>query len=38
VLLIDDVCTTGATLESCGLVLHQAGAQSVWAFTLARPR
>ena len=38
VLLIDDVCTTGATLESCGLVLRQAGAQSVWAFTLARPR
>jgi ComF family protein len=38
VLLIDDVCTTGATLESCSLPLRRAGAQSVWAFTLARAR
>lgn len=38
VLLIDDVCTTGATLESCSLALRQAGAQSVWAFTLGRAR
>jgi len=38
VLLIDDVCTTGATLESCSTVLRQAGAESVWAFTLARAR
>lgn len=38
VLLIDDVCTTGATLESCSLALCQAGAQSVWALTLGRAR
>lgn len=38
ILLIDDVCTTGATLESCSLALGQAGAQSVWAFTLGRAR
>ena len=38
VLLIDDVCTTGATLKSCSLALRQAGARSVWAFTLGRKR
>lgn len=38
VLLVDDVCTSGATLESCSLALCQAGARSVWAFTLARAR
>jgi len=38
VLLIDDVCTTGSTLESCSLALRQAGARSVWAFTLGRAR
>lgn len=36
VVLIDDVCTTGATLQSCSMALRAAGAQSVWAFTLAR--
>ncbi len=38
VLLVDDVCTTGATLVSCSLALRQAGVQSVWAFTLGRAR
>lgn len=36
VLVIDDVRTTGSTLEACSLALKAAGASSVWGFTLAR--
>jgi ComF family protein len=36
VVLVDDVCTTGATLEACAIALKEAGAASVWGLTLAR--
>lgn len=36
VLLIDDVSTSGATLNSCAQALKGAGASTVWALTLAR--
>ena len=36
VLLIDDVTTSGATLNACASVLKKAGATSVWGLTLAR--
>lgn len=36
VLLLDDVCTTGATLEACADGLRAGGAETVWALTLAR--
>lgn len=36
VLLIDDVMTTGATLDECARILSEAGARAVRCFTLAR--
>jgi ComF family protein len=36
VVLIDDVSTTGATLEACARVLRDAGAREVRALTIAR--
>jgi ComF family protein len=34
--IVDDVCTTGATLEACARVLRDAGASEVSALTAAR--
>ena len=36
VIILDDVCTTGATLEACSLALKAAGALSVQGLTVAR--
>lgn len=36
IVLIDDVMTTGATVEGCSRALKKAGATEVWALTLAR--
>ena len=36
ILLIDDVCTTGATLDFCAMSLKMNGASAVWGLTLAK--
>ncbi len=36
VLLLDDVSTSGATLDACAAVLKAVGATSVWGLVLAR--
>ena len=36
IILIDDVCTSGATLESCASALKSEGVTAVWGLTLAR--
>jgi ComF family protein len=38
VALVDDVCTSGATLAACAAALREAGAAEVWGVALARPR
>ena len=37
IVIIDDVCTTGSTLEACAAPLFVAGARAVWGLVLARP-
>jgi predicted amidophosphoribosyltransferase len=36
IIVIDDVFTTGTTVEECARVLKRAGAASVWVATVAR--
>ena len=38
VMLVDDVCTTGSTLEAAAEALRESGVSFVWAYTLARAR
>jgi ComF family protein len=36
ILLVDDVCTTGSTLQACADALREGGASQVYALTVAR--
>ncbi len=36
ILLVDDVYTSGATMQECCKVLEKAGFKNIWGFTLAR--
>lgn len=38
VLIIDDVCTTGATLDQCAVALRAIGARTIFGLTVTRPR
>ncbi|HEX9134385.1 MAG TPA: phosphoribosyltransferase family protein [Ktedonobacteraceae bacterium] len=37
IVILDDVSTTGATLEACAAPLFAAGAKEIWGLVLARP-
>jgi predicted amidophosphoribosyltransferase len=35
ILIVDDICTTGATILECGIVLYKSGANSIYASSIA---